>query len=297
MPVGIWGRASAAMPLTGSMPGKSRHPGAAFLAAVLCWSWTFGRSETSFVSAGVQISSRGMPAVQPSQAALQRTGASEAPAPNVRSLAWAGSLAAAALLLSQTRRHAPSKSQSPAPRVVMHARSARPTTPAGSPKNKRRMRAGRMRPIYKGRQLAVRVNPKTNKPVRYKMHVMPGDTVQVMKGKDAGKVTEVLRIYPKWNKILCLGVNYCIKHVRPQREDEVGQRVQVEAPMHSSWVMHYDEDEEVAGLLGVRFKKKTFKDGTEIVKKVRYNKSTGNEIPVRAPSRWIPVLDRVEDED
>ena len=67
---------------------------------------------------------------------------------------------------------------------------------------------------------------------------MPGDTVQVMKGKDAGKartwtargrlfqaapgstrkrcsqVTEVLRIYPKWNKILCLGVNYCIKHVR-----------------------------------------------------------------------------------
>ena len=28
------------------------------------------------------------------------------------------------------------------------------------------------------------------------------------------QVTEVLRIYPKWNKILCLGVNYCIKHVR-----------------------------------------------------------------------------------
>ena len=62
---------------------------------------------------------------------------------------------------------------------------------------------------------------------------MPGDTVQVMKGKDKGKaearisaavltlsqtwlqVTEVLRIFPKWNKILCLGVNYCIKHVRP----------------------------------------------------------------------------------
>ena len=62
---------------------------------------------------------------------------------------------------------------------------------------------------------------------------------------------------------------------------------QVEAPMHSSWacslvfvrmmlaadftlafarralssqVMHYDEEEEVAGLLGVRFKKKALKD-------------------------------------
>ncbi|CAE7256182.1 rplX [Symbiodinium pilosum] len=182
-------------------------------------------------------------------------------------------------------------------RVIMHARSPKPTTPAGSPKNKRRMRAGRKRPIFNGRQIAVRVNPKTNKPVRYKMHVMPGDTVQVMKGKDKGKVTEVLRIFPKWNKILCLGVNYCIKHVRPMREDEVGQRVQVEAPMHSSWVMHYDEEEEVAGLLGVRFKKKALKDGSEVVKKVRYNKSTGNEIPVRAPSRWVPVLDRVEDED
>mmetsp|Transcript_14953 Transcript_14953/g.28075 ORF Transcript_14953/g.28075 Transcript_14953/m.28075 type:complete len:179 (-) Transcript_14953:142-678(-) len=178
----------------------------------------------------------------------------------------------------------------------MYARNATPTNPTGSPRNKRRIRAGRKRPIFKGRQLAVRVNPATNKPVRYKMHVMPGDIVQVMKGKDKGKVTEVLRIFPKWNKILCLGVNYCIKHVRPQREDEVGQRVQVEAPFHSSWVMHYDEEDEVAGLLGVRFEKREVK-GQEIVKKVRYNKSSGNAIPVRTASKWVPVLDRVEDED
>ena len=126
---------------------------------------------------------------------------------------------------------------------------------------------------------------------------MPGDMVQVMKGKDAGKVTEVLRVYPKWNKILCLGVNYCIKHVRPQREDEVGQRVQVEAPMHASCVMHYDPEEKLAGHLGIRFVKKT-RQGRDIVKKVRYNKSTGNAIPLRKPKTWVPVLDReAEDED
>jgi len=209
---------------------------------------------------------------------------------NFGSLALAG--AGLALLAAPRRTRLPGR----APAVVMQARTATPTNPTGSPRNKRRIRAGRKRPIFNGRQLAVRVNPATNKPVRYKMHVMPGDIVQVMKGKDKGKVTEVLRIFPKWNKILCLGVNYCIKHVRPQREDEVGQRVQVEAPFHSSWVMHYDEEAEVAGLLGVRFQKRTIKD-VEIVKKVRYNKSSGNEIPVRVASRWVPVLDRVEDED
>lgn len=183
------------------------------------------------------------------------------------------------------------------PRVTMHARSARPTTPMGT-RGKRRNRAGRMRPIFRGRQIAVRVNPKTNKPIRYRMHVMPGDTVQIMKGKDAGKVTTVLRIYPKWNKILCLGVNYCIKHVRPMREDEVGQRVQVEAPMHSSCVMHYSETEGVAGLLGIRFEKKTLSDGREVVKKLRFNKATGEVIPAKAPQKWVPVLDRpAEDED
>ena len=35
-----------------------------------------------------------------------------------------------------------------------------------------------------------------------------------MQGLWLWQVTEVLKIYPKWNKILCLGVNYCIKHVR-----------------------------------------------------------------------------------
>lgn len=125
------------------------------------------------------------------------------------------------------------------------------------------------------------------------MHVKPGDTVQVMKGKDVGKVTKVIRVFPKWNKVLCLGVNFCIKHVRPMREDEIGQRVQVEAPMSATMVMHYSEKEGTVGNLGIRYETIKGKNGPKIVK-VRFNKATGEEIPKQAAPKWIPVLDRVE---
>lgn len=157
----------------------------------------------------------------------------------------------------------------------------------------RRMRAGRKRPVFRGVQIMVRVNPHTNKPVKHRMHVKPGDTVQVVKGKDKGKVTTVLKVFPKWNKILCLGVNYCIKHVRPMRDEEVGQRVQVEAPFHSSCVMHYSETQGVVGNLGIRCIVKKQKSGDMRVVKVRYNKATGEDIPRKIPPKWVPVLERV----
>jgi len=133
----------------------------------------------------------------------------------------------------------------------------------------------------------VRVNWKTNKAVMYRMHVRPGDKVMIMKGKDKGKVTQVMRIYPKWNMVLCLGVNVSFKDVRPRREDEVGQRVECEDPIHSSWVMHYCEKEQVPGRLGIRYEKKA--NG---IRKVRYNKASGEPIPTYKKPVWIPVLDR-----
>jgi len=138
----------------------------------------------------------------------------------------------------------------------------------------------------------VRVNVKTNKPIFFRMHVQKGDTVQVCKGKDKGKVTTVLRVFPKWNKVLCLGVNYCIKHVRPLREDDVGQRVMVEAAMHASNVMHYSEKVGLAGMLGIRYAKKNGR-----LVKVRYNRATGERIIRKKAPKWVPVLDRVNDDD
>ncbi|CAK9048452.1 unnamed protein product [Durusdinium trenchii] len=264
---------------------------AVMMVIALCF---FGESR-SFVS-GKPVTLRGgtvrgstSSVPSPPARAHMASAASSSSMSSVAALALVGSLA---LLKPRTR------GSGETPKVVMQARNDYPTTPTGDSRTSRRMRAGRMRSILDGRQIAVRVNRKTNKSIKFRMHVMPGDIVQIMKGKDKGKVTEVLRIYPKWNRILCLGVNYCIKHVRPQREDEVGQRVQVEAPMHSSCVMHYDPEEQIAGPLGIRFEKRVKKSGgKEYVKKVRFNKATGNDIPKRDAKKWVPVLDRDEDED
>jgi len=35
-------------------------------------------------------------------------------------------------------------------------------------------------------------------PQRYKMHVKTGDTVQVITGKDKGKVGEIVKTFPSW---------------------------------------------------------------------------------------------------
>lgn len=172
--------------------------------------------------------------------------------------------------------------------VALRARNPFPSVPT-SEMNARRMRA-HGKSFLDGRQISVRVNPKTHRPIRYLMHVKPGDTVQVVRGKDAGKVTTVLKTYAKWNKILCLGVNFCIKHVRPQRDDEFGSRVQVEAPIFAPNVMHYSEKEGVVGNLGIRFEKQ--EDGSYA--KIRFNKATGEAIPKKDPPEWVPVLDRVD---
>ena len=42
-----------------------------------------------------------------------------------------------------------------------------------------------------------------------------GDQVLVTAGKDKGKKSEVLRVFPKSNKVLVKGVNMYVKHVKP----------------------------------------------------------------------------------
>ena len=81
---------------------------------------------------------------------------------------------------------------------------------------------------------------------RYKMHVKKGDTVQVIAGRDKGKVGEILQTLPKLSKVVVKGVNVITKHVKPQQEGETGQIVTFEAPIHSSNVMLYSNKQKVA---------------------------------------------------
>lgn len=111
---------------------------------------------------------------------------------------------------------------------------------------------------------------KTAAPVRYKMHVKTGDTVQVISGKDKGKVGEVLEALPKQSQVIVKGVNIRTKHVKPQQDGESGRIDTYEAPIHSSNVMLYSEKQKVASRISYTF--------TEDGRKVRMLKKTGEII-------------------
>ncbi|MEB3337959.1 MAG: 50S ribosomal protein L24 [Leptolyngbyaceae bacterium] len=107
-------------------------------------------------------------------------------------------------------------------------------------------------------------------PVRYKMHVKKGDTVQILVGKDKGKVGEVLSTSPKTSQVIVKGVNIKTKHVKPQQEGESGKIVTVEGAIHSSNVMLYSTKQKVASRISY-----TFDDQG---RKVRMLKKTGEII-------------------
>lgn len=111
---------------------------------------------------------------------------------------------------------------------------------------------------------------KTNQAQRYKMHVKTGDTVQVIAGKDKGKVGEIVQTLPKLSKVIIKGVNIKTKHVKPQQEGESGRIVTMEAPIHSSNVMLYSTKQNVASRICYTF--------NEQGRKVRMLKKTGEII-------------------
>ncbi|MGB7084064.1 MAG: 50S ribosomal protein L24 [Phormidesmis sp.] len=99
------------------------------------------------------------------------------------------------------------------------------------------------------------------------MHVKKGDTVQVLTGKDKGKVGEIVDINAKKSQVIVQGVNMRTKHVKPQQEGESGQILTKEFPIHSSNVMLYSTKQKVASRVAHTF--------TEDGRKVRMLKKTG----------------------
>ncbi|MGD1852089.1 MAG: 50S ribosomal protein L24 [Cyanophyceae cyanobacterium] len=87
---------------------------------------------------------------------------------------------------------------------------------------------------------------KNGNPIRQKMHVRKGDTVQVITGRDKGKIGEVVAIFPKKSTVVIEGVNRRTKHIKPTQEGESGRIETTEFPLHSSNVMLYSKAEKVA---------------------------------------------------
>ncbi|HET7584186.1 MAG TPA: 50S ribosomal protein L24 [Gemmatimonadaceae bacterium] len=75
---------------------------------------------------------------------------------------------------------------------------------------------------------------------RTPLHIRVGDTVRVMRGKDARKEGKVLRIYPKTGRVVVEGANVVKRHRRAQRPDEQSEIIEMPAPIHASNVMLLD---------------------------------------------------------
>ena len=76
-------------------------------------------------------------------------------------------------------------------------------------------------------------------PVRTRLSITKGDTVQVISGDDKGKRGRVLRVHPKTACITIEGVNVVKRHRRASQTSEAGI-VEFPAPIHHSKAMLID---------------------------------------------------------
>ncbi len=68
------------------------------------------------------------------------------------------------------------------------------------------------------------------------MKILKNDTVLITTGKDKGKKGKVLKAFPKDFKIVVGNINLVKKHVRPKKQGEKGQVVEIPKPFAAARV-------------------------------------------------------------
>ena len=66
------------------------------------------------------------------------------------------------------------------------------------------------------------------------------DKIKVISGKDKGKVSKILKVMPKINKVLIEGVGIVKRHTKPNKLNPEGGVIQKEMPINVSNIMHLD---------------------------------------------------------
>ena len=69
------------------------------------------------------------------------------------------------------------------------------------------------------------------------MKIRTGDQVLVLSGKDRAKKGKVLQAFPRHSRVLIEGINQRVKHTRPKKAGQKGQRIEFVSPVHISNVM------------------------------------------------------------
>lgn len=67
-----------------------------------------------------------------------------------------------------------------------------------------------------------------------KVKIKKGDMVTIIAGDDKGKTGEVLRVFPKENKLIVKDCKVAKKTVKPTEENKKGGFVAKEMPIHIS---------------------------------------------------------------
>ncbi|MDO9224134.1 MAG: 50S ribosomal protein L24 [Caulobacter sp.] len=98
--------------------------------------------------------------------------------------------------------------------------------------------------------------------------IKKGDRIVVLTGKDKGKTGDVVRVFPKEERVVVGGINMVQRHTKPSQLDPQGGIKHKEAPLHVSNVAVVDSKGKPTRV-GFR---------TEGDKKVRFAKTTGEVI-------------------
>jgi large subunit ribosomal protein L24 len=77
--------------------------------------------------------------------------------------------------------------------------------------------------------------------VEKKMKLKKGDLVIVISGEDKGKKGHILRAFPKTGRVIVEKVNLIKKHAKPSQSNPQGGIITMEAAIHASNVMLFNE--------------------------------------------------------
>lgn len=94
-----------------------------------------------------------------------------------------------------------------------------------------------------------------------------GDTVIVIKGKDAGKKGTIMRVLPAAHKVVVEGVNILKKHIKPSKKNMQGGIIDINHPIQTSNIRIVCPDTGKSSRVGFKI--------TRGGKKERIAKSTG----------------------
>jgi len=67
-----------------------------------------------------------------------------------------------------------------------------------------------------------------------KLPIKIGDNVTIISGSEKNKTGEVIKVYNNTGKIVVKNINFKFKHFKPNKDNEVGEIKQFEAPIHHS---------------------------------------------------------------